>query len=82
VRNKNIIGSRVREARKKSGITQLELALKLQLLGINIERSAIAKLESGRRPASDIEAASIAYILTVPLTWLFEDSKEFLKRSE
>lgn len=72
VRRKNIIGSRIRIARKESKITQMELAAQLQLLGINLDRSGIAKLEGGRRPISDIEIAAIAKILKVTITWLFE----------
>jgi transcriptional regulator with XRE-family HTH domain len=64
------------------GITQMKLAAQLQLLGITIERSGIAKLESGRRPATDIEATGIAQVLKVPLAWLFEESNEFFEYSE
>lgn len=74
---KNIVGLRVRKARKESRMTQIELAARLQLLGIRIDRSGIAKLESGRRPASDIEIAAIAKVLEVPISWLFEDSGDF-----
>jgi len=56
----------------------MELAMQLQLMGINIERSGIAKLESGRRPASDIEVAAIAKILKVTIPWLFEESNSTL----
>jgi len=78
MRRKNIIGSHVRKARKESQITQLELAAQLQLLGITIDRSGIAKMESGRRPASDIEVAAIAKVLKVSIPWLFEESNSFL----
>ena len=78
VRRKNIIGSRVRTARQESGITQMELAARLQVLGITIDRSGVAKLESGRRPASDIEVAAIAKVLRVPIPWLFEGSNNLL----
>lgn len=77
MRRKNIIGSRVRKARKESRLTQMELAAQLQLLGITIDRSGIAKMESGRRPASDIEVAAIAKILKVTIPSLFEESKDF-----
>jgi len=50
----------------------------LQLLGITIDRSGIAKLESRRRPASDIEVAAIAKVLKVTIPWLFEESNELL----
>ncbi len=82
MRRKNIVGSRVRKARKESRITQMELAARLQLLGIIIDRSGIAKLESGRRPASDIEVAAIASLLKVPISWLFEETNEVFSRLE
>ena len=78
VRRKNIIGSRVRKARRESRITQIELATQLQLMGVIIDRSGIAKLESGTRPASDIEIAAIAKVLKVTIPWLFEESNNLL----
>lgn len=73
MQRKNIVGLRVRKARKESKITQMELAAQMQLLGITIDRSAIAKIESGRRPVSDIEIAAISRILKVSIALLFED---------
>lgn len=70
---KNIVGSRVLKARKQSKITQMELAARLQVLGIKIDRPAISKLESGIRPVSDIEVAAIAKALKVPIAWLFQE---------
>ena len=60
----------------------MELAARLQLFGITIDRSGIAKLESGRRPASDIEVAAIAKVLKVTIPWLFEESTELLSQLE
>jgi transcriptional regulator with XRE-family HTH domain len=77
VRKKNISGPRIREARRKLGITQLGLAARLQLLGVTIDRSGIAKIESGRRPISDIEVLAVAKILKVELPWLFKDGDRF-----
>ena len=82
MRKKNIIGSRVRKARKESRVTQMGLAAQLQLLGITIDRSGIAKLESGRRPASDIEIIAIAKILNVSIADLFEDSSQLFAHLE
>lgn len=70
---KNIVGSHVRKARKESKVTQMELAARLQVSGIKIDRPAISKLESGSRPVSDIEIAAIAKVLKVPISWLFEE---------
>jgi transcriptional regulator with XRE-family HTH domain len=71
--HKNIVGSRVRKARKESKVTQMELAARLQVLGLNIERPAISKLESGNRPVTDVEVAALAQALKVPISWLFEE---------
>ena len=76
---KNIIGPRICEARKKAHVTQMELAGQLQLLGLKIDRSSIAKIETGRRPVSDVEVAAIARVLKVPITWLFEESDDLLE---
>jgi transcriptional regulator with XRE-family HTH domain len=61
-------------------VTQIKLAAQLQLLGIKIERSGIAKLKTGRRPVSDIKITAIAKILNVYMPWLFEDSNESFMR--
>lgn len=73
MQRKNIVGARVRKARKESKITQMELAAKLQVLSIKIDRPAISKLETGSRPVTDIEVAAIAKILKVPISWLFQE---------
>jgi transcriptional regulator with XRE-family HTH domain len=68
---------RVREARKaaKPQITQNELVARLQVLGISIDQSGLSKLESGKRPATDIEVLALAKALKVPVSWLFEETE-------
>ena len=78
MRTKNIVGPRIRQARKEKGVTQMGLAAKLQLLGVTIDRSGIAKLETGRRPVSDIEIAAIAKVLQVDILWMFEKRDSML----
>jgi transcriptional regulator with XRE-family HTH domain len=56
----------------------MELATQLQLMGVAIDRSGIAKLENGRRPAPDIEVAAIAKVLKVSIPWLFEGNNSML----
>lgn len=76
VRRKNIVGLRIRKARKESQLTQMKLAAQLQLLGLRIDRTSIAKIESGRRPVFDIEIIAIAKVLNVSIPSLFKDSEE------
>lgn len=82
VTRKNIVGLSIRTARKAAGKSQMQLAADLQLLGIKIDRSTIAKLESGKRPATDIEIIAIAKILSVSITSLFEDSDRLFDQLE
>ena len=73
VHKKNIIGSRVRKARKQSKITQRDLVARLQVSGIKIDQAALSKLETGNRSVTDIEIHAIAKILKVPISWFFEE---------
>ena len=82
MKRKNIVGLRIRKARKETGITQQKLATKLQLMNIMIDRSAIAKIEIGIRPASDVEIAAISRIFKIPVSWFFDDSDEFFRNLE
>ena len=44
-----LIGDNIRILREKSGFTQEQLSVKLQLEGCDITRSALAKIEVGQR---------------------------------
>ena len=79
---KNIVGIRIKAARKAAEFSQMRLAAEMQLLGIKIDRSTIAKLESGKRPATDIEIVAIAKILKVSIPQLFEGSGELFSQLE
>ena len=43
------VGERVRRAREKKGLTQAQLAARLQVRGCDLTRSALAKIEAGQR---------------------------------
>lgn len=62
---KNICGKKVREIRKKNDITQDELAARLQVEGVNIERDSISRLEKGTRFVADYELMVLAKVLDV-----------------
>lgn len=74
VGNRNIVGERVRQARKvaKPPITQTDLVARLQLLGITIDQSGVSKIESGQRPVLDIEVIALAEALKVDVAWLLK----------
>ena len=60
---KNICGKKVRAIRKKNDITQDELAARLQVEGVNIERDSISRLEKGSRFVADYELKILAKVL-------------------
>ncbi|TJX12998.1 XRE family transcriptional regulator [Tissierella creatinini] len=69
---KNLIGPRVKEARLKQNpkITQVDLLARLEVRGIELEKTAISKIESRRRPVTDIELVAISDSLGVSILWL------------
>jgi hypothetical protein len=74
VESKNIIGNRVRQARKTADpmITQRDLIARLQVLGMMIDQSGLSKIENGQRPVSDKEVVILAKALKVTTSWLLE----------
>lgn len=75
---KNIIGTRVQQARKanKPQITQIDLVARLQILGVSIDQSGVSKIESGQRPVLDIEVVALAKALKVSVAWLLEETND------
>ncbi|HAN10113.1 MAG TPA: transcriptional regulator [Clostridiales bacterium] len=67
---KNICGSKIRESRKNKKLTQQQLAAKLELMGITIDRVTITKIENGERICLDFELMGIAQILGISSDYL------------
>ena len=67
---KNICGDRIHEARCKLRLTQSDLAAKLQVAGIIIERDSISRIEIGTRFVADYELRELSRILNVSVGWL------------
>lgn len=67
----NITGKNIKNIRKKSNITQEDLCARMQVLGYQISRSDISKLETGKRYISDYEVAGFAEVLKVSILDLY-----------
>lgn len=74
--DRNIVGARVTEARKRIGMKQTELLSRLQLAGVDMSIPALSLLEGQKRPVSDIELKALSGILNVSVDWLL-DEKEY-----
>ncbi len=78
---KNIIGTRVAEARKarRPPLTQDALSGKVARSGIQLDRAAIAKIENGLRHVLDYELKALAEVLGVEVGWLLGNGKRKAK---
>ena len=67
---KNCCGERVREARQKLRLSQTDLAARLQIEGVIIERDSVSRMEKGTRFVADYEIVTLAKVLHVSAGWL------------
>lgn len=66
------VGNNIRILREKANMTQEVLSAKLQLLGCDITRSAVAKIEVGQRHLYPDEIILIKKILNVRYEDIFD----------
>ena len=67
---KNVSGDRIREARLKRRLTQEDLAAKLQIEGVIMERDSVSRMEIGTRFVTDYELMVLSKVLGVSMQWL------------
>jgi transcriptional regulator with XRE-family HTH domain len=61
----NIIGPQVRRIRYQQGLTQPAFSAKCQVVGWDVSRESLAKIESQLRGVSDLEVLKLAKALRV-----------------
>lgn len=71
----NICGENVRKLRLgyKTKLSQRALADKMQLIGIDVDKNAIQRIEAGKRFVTDIELKALAEIFEVGIEQLICD---------
>jgi transcriptional regulator with XRE-family HTH domain len=67
---RNLVGARVELTRKKQGIKQRELLARLQVEGIDLNASALSKIEGQIRMVTDFELLALSKVLNVSVEWL------------
>ena len=73
---KNICGERIHEARTRQRLSQADLAARLQIAGVIIERDSISRIEIGTRFVADYELMILADVLSVSVDWLLGIEKD------
>ena len=67
----NICGVNIARLRKEMRISQRELADRLQLVGLDIDKNAVQRIESGQRFLTDIELLYFCRVLNTSFETLY-----------
>lgn len=59
----NICGAQVRALREQLGLTQEQLAARMQVMGVQVNQKAISRVETGDRVVADYELAAFSKVL-------------------
>lgn len=71
--NKNIISSRVRELRNQKGLSQEQLAARMQTMNCNVDQQMISKIEKNNRQVTDFELACLCKCLEITPNEILKD---------
>lgn len=72
----NACGQKIRALRTARGITQDQLAARMQVQGIILDQRAISRIELGERVVADYELRAFAGIFCVKMEDLMEETVE------
>lgn len=68
----NASGCKIRELREAAGISQEQLAARIQLAGLNLNQKAVSRIETGERVVPDFELLYFSEALEVPVCKLLD----------
>jgi transcriptional regulator with XRE-family HTH domain len=74
-KQQNIIGIQVRKLRYQQGMTQEALAARCGVLGWDLSRATLSKIEARLRCVTDVELEVLAKALRVEMTALYPDRR-------
>ena len=69
----NASGGNIRNLREQAGLSQEQLAARIQLAGLNLNQKAISRIETGERVVADFELIYFSKVLGVPVDILLGD---------
>ena len=73
----NLCGERIARLRKQMvpTVSQRALADMLQIIGLDLDKNAVQRIESGKRFVTDIELLAFARVFGVDVNSLLEDQQ-------
>ncbi len=69
---KNLVGERLKALRVKEGLSQRDLAHQLQLIGMDMDKNVITRIETNKRYVTDLELRALAQIFQVSYAYLLD----------
>jgi len=69
---KNLIGERLKLLRANKKLSQRELARELQLIGIDMDKNVITRIETNKRYVTDFELQALKEIFNVSYDYLID----------
>ena len=73
---KNLVSERLRELRRKHGMSQNGLAKVLQLNGCDVDKNMINRIENNKRHVTDMELKAFVEVFGVGYGYLIEGKLE------
>ena len=64
---RNIIGTLVKEHREQKKYTKTELSQKLELLGVELDRFELYKIETAKKSVKDFELIALCMVLDIKM---------------
>jgi len=69
---KNLIGERLKLLRANKKLSQRDLARELQLIGIDMDKNVITRIETNKRYVTDFELQALKEIFNVSYDYLID----------
>ena len=73
---KNLVGLRLKALREREHLSQRDLAHQLQLIGMDMDKNVITRIETNKRYVTDLELRAIAKIFKVSYEYLIDGTEE------
>lgn len=77
----NVTGKKIKELRLKNNLSLSNLSIKLALMGIDISKPSLHKLENGNRVIKDYELYGLSEVFNVPVSELLSDFVSEIKKN-
>lgn len=72
---KNLVGLRLKALRERDHLSQRDLAHQLQLIGMDMDKNVITRIETNKRYVTDLELRAIAQVFHITYEYLIDGTE-------